>query len=361
MELAMAEPVIEFDICLSFAGEDRDYVEKVASCLKSLGVRVFYDLYEQTSLWGKDLYVHLDEVYRKKARFCVVFISEHYSKKLWTNHERRSAQARAFQENNEYLLPARFDDTEIPGLPPTVGYISLKGLTSEAFAERVKEKLEAKDRAETLGKKASHFRRIYYEGFDCSHLTPTEIRKSLGNLWLIGKKVPWRGSIAGGVYRLSNLRKTDASLNNAIRYYEQPANRLVDLGDCRASVRVRIEPPNDSHSGAGLIFRAADDGSTYYALFLHPGNSVSLMEKRSGKLVVLWSQEIPETAPGSFVGLKIVGEGPALTLYVNDSPVHTVTDAALRSGSIGTIVWSIGHYLFDDFSIYLRGTGTSLS
>lgn len=136
----------EFDVCFSFAGEDRVYIEKVASELKKSGVKIFYDLYEQTNLWGKDLYVHLDEVYRHKARFCVMFISQHYSQKLWTNHERRSAQARAFSENREYILPARFDDTEVPGLPPTVGYISLIDLTPKEFAKLIKRKLaEAKE------------------------------------------------------------------------------------------------------------------------------------------------------------------------------------------------------------------------
>jgi hypothetical protein len=54
----------EYDFCLSFAGEQRAYVEEVASELKSRGIRVFFDDYEKAELWGKDLYAHLDEVYR---------------------------------------------------------------------------------------------------------------------------------------------------------------------------------------------------------------------------------------------------------------------------------------------------------
>jgi hypothetical protein len=116
----------DFDIALSFAGEERDYVDRVANLLKERGVKVFYDLFEEADLWGKDLYVHLSEVYHKRARFTVMFISDAYAKKLWTNHERKSAQARAFQEAQEYILPARFDDTDIPGVLSTVGYVSLK-------------------------------------------------------------------------------------------------------------------------------------------------------------------------------------------------------------------------------------------
>ena len=109
-----------YDVALSFAGEDREYVGEVAAFLKANGVRTFFDDYERTELWGKDLYTHLDDVYRNQARYCVMFLSSHYKEKVWTNHERQSAQTRAFQESTEYVLPARFDDTEIPGITPTV-------------------------------------------------------------------------------------------------------------------------------------------------------------------------------------------------------------------------------------------------
>lgn len=113
----------KYDIVLSFAGEDRAFAEGVARILVSKGVRVFYDRYEDVELWGKDLYTHLDEVYRKLGRYCVMFISENYKERLWTNHERESAQARAFEQNEEYILPVRLDDTEIPGIKGTIGYL----------------------------------------------------------------------------------------------------------------------------------------------------------------------------------------------------------------------------------------------
>jgi hypothetical protein len=109
-----------YDVALSFAGEQRTYVEKVAAALRRRGVRPFYDDYDKASLWGKDLYEHLDWVYQKGARYCVLCASEAYAAKVWTTHERRSAQARALQASEEYVLPVRFDDTEIPGLRPTV-------------------------------------------------------------------------------------------------------------------------------------------------------------------------------------------------------------------------------------------------
>ena len=114
----------KFHVALSFAGEDREYVEKVAKELRENDVSLFYDKFDEVSLWGKDLYTYLRDIYQNKAYFTVIFISEHYKNKRWTNHERESAQARAFSENREYILPAKFDDTEIPGILPTTHYIS---------------------------------------------------------------------------------------------------------------------------------------------------------------------------------------------------------------------------------------------
>lgn len=130
-----------YDIGLSFAGEQREYVEQVAEKLKQDGIKVFYDSFEEIDLWGKDLYQHLNEVYKRKCEYCIIFISEHYSKKLWTKHELKSAQARAFQENKEYILPIRFDNTELPGLNDTIGYINANEKSPEQIAELAKLKL----------------------------------------------------------------------------------------------------------------------------------------------------------------------------------------------------------------------------
>lgn len=131
----------KYDIALSFAGQDRDYVDRVANLLRERGVKVFYDLFEEAELWGKNLYEHLSEVYQERAHYTVIFISSSYAKKLWSNHERKAAQARAFQESQEYILPARFDDTDIPGILSTVGYISLKDRPPEELVSIITNKL----------------------------------------------------------------------------------------------------------------------------------------------------------------------------------------------------------------------------
>lgn len=66
-----------YDVALCFAGEDREYVERVAEELRSIGVTVFYDRFEEVELWGKDLAEHLGKVYGTDSRFVVLFCQEH--------------------------------------------------------------------------------------------------------------------------------------------------------------------------------------------------------------------------------------------------------------------------------------------
>lgn len=149
----MANGEFEYDVAVSFAGEDRAIVEQFAEILKTQGLKVFYDTWEQANLWGRDLYQHLDEVYSKKARFCVMFLSAHYAAKAWTNQELKSAQARAFQENDGYILPLRLDDTVIPGIRATLGYLDLRKISVERAAQIAIQKI-AVAKSRSAGDKA---------------------------------------------------------------------------------------------------------------------------------------------------------------------------------------------------------------
>lgn len=139
--MATEKRAFQYDLALSFAGENRATVNEFAAALDALGIRVFYDDYEKADLWGKDLYQHLQTVYRDRARYCIIFVSEAYARKLWTKHELQQAQARAFRESSEYILPVRLDDTNIPGLNATTGYIDLRHTSLEELTELVTEKL----------------------------------------------------------------------------------------------------------------------------------------------------------------------------------------------------------------------------
>ena len=131
----------EYEVALSFAGEQRPYVEDVARFLQSRGIGVFYDEFESVSLWGRNLVEELHDVYENRAKCAVMFVSNEYVSKLWPVHERRAILSRAVQERQEYILPVRFDDSSVPGLPTATKYLSADEHTPAQLADRIGEKI----------------------------------------------------------------------------------------------------------------------------------------------------------------------------------------------------------------------------
>jgi TIR domain len=132
-----------FDVAISFAGTERALAEQLAEKLRAAGIAVFYDYFYAEHLWGKNLTAFLDEIYGKKAKFCVVFVSKEYRDRKWTIHELRSAQAKALeQKGDEYILPVRVDDTQLDGLPSNVGYVDI-AIGVDRIAEMLIAKLSA--------------------------------------------------------------------------------------------------------------------------------------------------------------------------------------------------------------------------
>lgn len=132
-----------FDVAITFAGSEREYAKQLAQRVRDAGFLVFYDDFYPEQLWGKDLISFFDHIYRKASRYCVMFVSAEYTNRIWTTHERRSAQARALQEKGgDYILPIRIDDTDLPGLPPTVGYLNIQQYNINQIADMLIAKLK---------------------------------------------------------------------------------------------------------------------------------------------------------------------------------------------------------------------------
>lgn len=140
------ERAFTYEVAISFAGPQRWLAEQLANTLHEAGYHVFYDDYYPEQLWGKDLTVHFDDIYRKQARYCVMFVSSDYAQRMWTNHEQRSARARALEQKDvEYILPIRVDDTELPGMPSSIGYLPLAQYSIEQISNILIKKLESQE------------------------------------------------------------------------------------------------------------------------------------------------------------------------------------------------------------------------
>ena len=136
----MAEQEFDFDVAVSFAGEDRNYVSEIVEGIKD-GVQVFYDEDYAVEAWGEDGIEYFSDVYLRRAKYTVMFVSQRYAAKMWTNVERRAALARAATQRSAYILPIRLDDTELPGLLPTTIYLDARRLGLEGLIAAIKAKL----------------------------------------------------------------------------------------------------------------------------------------------------------------------------------------------------------------------------
>ena len=65
-------PGYQYDVAVSFAGEDRELVEQIVTQLTQSGLGIFYDTNYQADMWGEDLIEYLDDVYRHKARYVMM-------------------------------------------------------------------------------------------------------------------------------------------------------------------------------------------------------------------------------------------------------------------------------------------------
>jgi hypothetical protein len=133
-----------YDVAISFASTERKYAEELAEKVKEAGFAVFYDSFYEEYLWGKNLTDTFKSIYQDRSRYCVIFVSQEYNDRMWTTHERQSAQARALKQKTEYILPIKVDSVELDGMPATVAYVSIsKGI--DQIAEMLIKKLQAKE------------------------------------------------------------------------------------------------------------------------------------------------------------------------------------------------------------------------
>lgn len=112
-----------FDIAISFAGENRELAEEIATTLKILDFEVFYDrLYENNYLgrsWGKEF----ERIFTNDSKFIVCILDEHHRRKIWPTFERECFAEKV--QTNE-VIPIFLDDTKFVGIPQDLIGIKFK-------------------------------------------------------------------------------------------------------------------------------------------------------------------------------------------------------------------------------------------
>ncbi len=109
----------EWDMAISFAGENRELARHITEQLDMLDVHVFFDeLYEDNYL-GRAWTEQFKKVFADESDLVVVLLDQHHSKKIWPTFERDCFVPRG--EDGE-VIPIFLDETVFIGIPrDTVG------------------------------------------------------------------------------------------------------------------------------------------------------------------------------------------------------------------------------------------------
>jgi hypothetical protein len=207
------------------------------------------------------------------------------------------------------------------------------------------------------GEPLATFRVRYFEGFDLDDDDPIAAPR-YNSVWTIGADGPWRGSIRGGVYRLSNLSDMEA-----VRYGYVGLGRnegpLDDLSDVRAAVDVQIGGEHiGPFTGAGLLFRFDRSRRHYTGVVLarSPGGSSNRgqlqLVRRDGKgfgLIPLGGP--PALNASKRVRLAITGRGESLDISVDDQLFRSVAAPGDMRGDPGLLAIGTGEFEYDNFVI----------
>lgn len=140
-EVKIPETQGQYDVTISYAGEDVSVATAIAERLREMDVRVWFDKFEVADLWGKDLSDWLRQVYGEMTRYVLVLVSKHYAVKDWTDFEFSIARGRAETLANEFILPVRLDDTVMPGLKSSIVHLDLREKTVDEVSRILLRKL----------------------------------------------------------------------------------------------------------------------------------------------------------------------------------------------------------------------------
>jgi hypothetical protein len=117
-----------YDVAISYSSKERsqaDYVAAFNEEVERRGFSSFFDKQKKAQIWGEHLPENLYEIYRRKSKWCVMFISRDYVVGVYPNLERKAILDRQIK-SRRYVLPVRFDNSVVPGLSEGIAYVWAK-------------------------------------------------------------------------------------------------------------------------------------------------------------------------------------------------------------------------------------------
>lgn len=156
---------IHFKVALSFPGEKRDYVNKVATELKKQLPRgsVFYDKDFTAQLAVPNSDVLLQKVYKENSDLVVVFLCEEYQRKEWCGLERRVIREHIKNRNYHSVMFMRFDNSQIEGVISSDGYIDLNDYRPNKAARFILERIKLNEATSNTIRKGEDYSKGFLE------------------------------------------------------------------------------------------------------------------------------------------------------------------------------------------------------
>jgi tetratricopeptide (TPR) repeat protein len=135
----MAAKTRRFRVALSFPGEHRERVEKIAEALGDrLGrEKVLYDRFFPGEFARPDLDLYLPRLYHDDSDLVVYFLCKEYDEKEWCGLEWRAGRDLLKRKMRDRLMFLRLDNAEIPGLLSIDGYLDIREMADFEVAAAI--------------------------------------------------------------------------------------------------------------------------------------------------------------------------------------------------------------------------------
>ena len=132
-----------FKIALSFAGEKRDFVKRVADLLaKDFGqTAILYDKFHEAEFARNGLSLYLPNLYNRDSNLIVVVVCPKYDEKEWTGLEWLAIHDLLQKRRRDEVMLCRFDHANVDGLFGGTGFVELDHMPPEEFTTLILERL----------------------------------------------------------------------------------------------------------------------------------------------------------------------------------------------------------------------------
>jgi hypothetical protein len=141
--LPAADDRFRFQVALSFPGEHRPRVAKIASRLADTlsQDKVLYDKFHSAEFARPNLDTYLPTLYHQHSLLLVFFLCGQFTQKEWCGLEWRAGRDLLKRGEDNRLMFLRLDQSDIPGLYSIDGYLDIESSSEEDVTKAILERL----------------------------------------------------------------------------------------------------------------------------------------------------------------------------------------------------------------------------